>query len=42
MLSEHKIEEFEMSGQDWLKLELQNDGVTLVTMQNAPVNAFNP
>ena len=31
-----------MSGQDWLKLELQNDGVTLVTMQNAPVNAFNP
>ena len=31
-----------MSGQDWLQLELQNDGVMLVTMQNAPVNAFNP
>ena len=33
---------FEMSNQDWLKLELQSDGVMLVTMQNAPVNAFNP
>ena len=31
-----------MSYQDWLKLELQSDGVMLVTMQNAPVNAFNP
>tara|TARA_B110000238_G_scaffold90828_1_gene99513 strand:- start:118 stop:369 length:252 start_codon:yes stop_codon:yes gene_type:complete len=31
-----------MSDQDWLQLELQNDGVMLVTMQNAPVNAFNP
>ena len=33
---------FKMSDQDWLQLELQNDGVMLVTMQNAPVNAFNP
>jgi enoyl-CoA hydratase len=33
---------FKMSDQDWLKLELQSDGVMLVTMQNAPVNAFNP
>ena len=31
-----------MSSQDWLQLELQNDGVMLVTMQNSPVNAFNP
>ena len=31
-----------MIDQDWLKLELQSDGVMLVTMQNAPVNAFDP
>ena len=31
-----------MSSQDWLQLELQNDGVMLVTMQNSSVNAFNP
>ena len=31
-----------MSDQDWLKLELQSEGIMLVTMQNAPVNALNP
>ena len=31
-----------MSDPDWLKLELQSDGIMLVTMQNAPVNALNP
>ena len=31
-----------MCDQGWLQLELQNDGVMLVTMRNAPVNAFNP
>ena len=31
-----------MSDPDWLRLELQSDGIMLVTMQNAPVNALNP
>ena len=31
-----------MTDRDWLKLELHGDGVMLVKMQNAPVNAFNP